>query len=645
MDHSSAYGTRPDMTHQLTLGVIGHVDHGKTALVRALTGIETDRLKEEKERGLSIVLGFSYLEGTCGTIDIIDVPGHEDFVRTMISGATGIDGALLIVAANEGVMPQTREHLEIADLLGIDRGLIVITKRDLVSAEELELAIDEVRSVVAGTFLEQADVVSTSAETKHGLEELRTALDALEPVDRSTDVGHPFLPVDRVFVMRGFGPVVTGTLRGARLDTSHKVELLPGGLSATIRGLQVHGSSVQDAAPGQRVAVNLRNIKKEDMRRGDTLALQGALKPTRRLDAELRLLDSHKVALRNGAAVRLLVGTTDVMAKVRLLDCRELEPGNRALVQLRLAREIATHEAERFIIRSYSPVRTIGGGGVIDAHPGRHKRFDAAVAGHLRTAAHGSAADKARMLLADAGLAGATLKAFRDTLGLDADAVGEALAPAEPVSIGDYKLIDTQAYSRLTQTILSEVGRHHDENPHERGIATARLRNSLAEELADDVLRHAVSALTAQHLIEDDGGTLRLNGFDPLTGLTEKERRAAGEMEKAFLDSGIEAPALDHVVGRDKSRRELFKLLCGSGALVILRTQDRKGNYVLHSDTLEGAIAKIKSHYPYPTKFSIAHLRKMLGVTRKYTVPLVEHLDATGVTIRMGDLRQLRAHD
>lgn len=631
------------MTAQLTLGVIGHVDHGKTALVRALTGIETDRLKEEKERGLSIVLGFSYLEGKHGMIDLIDVPGHEDFVRTMISGATGIDGALLIVAANEGIMPQTREHLEITHLLGVDRGLIVITKHDLVSDEELELAIDDVRSAVGGTFLEKADLVCTSAETGYGLDELRAALDLLEPVqERGAGVRHPFLPIDRAFVMRGFGPVVTGTLRGGALEANRKVELLPAGLSATIRGLQVHNQPVERATPGQRVAVNLRNVKREDLRRGDTLAARGFLKVTRRIDVELELLESRKEALRNGATLRLLVGTTEVMAKVRLLDRQHLEPGAKGLVQLRLNRELATHQTERFIIRSYSPMRTIGGGSVIDAHPSRHRRFDAAVTDHLETAARGSAAEKARMLLAEAGLAGATVASLEGALGLNAEEIGGVLAGFRPVTIGADKLIDASAYSRLMDAILTEIARYHDAHPLERGITPGSVRTTLGAELADDVFQDALSQLLSDGRVENDGGILRLPGFDPLAGLSDGERRVAAAIEEAFRTNGLTPPTFEQVVGRDRAKREIFQLLCRSGRLVRLKTKDRKGNMVLHAENLDEVIARIKRRYAYPRKFAVKDVRDLLGSTRKYILPLVEHLDATGVTIRMGDFRQLR---
>jgi len=630
------------VTGQLTLGVIGHVDHGKTALVHALTGIDTDRLQEEKERGLSIVLGFSYLQGRHRTIDLIDVPGHQNFVRTMISGATGIDGALLVVAANEGIMPQTREHLAIAELLGVAHGLIVITKQDLVSADELELATDKVRSFVAGTFLADADIVCTSTVANDGLRELRVALDTLEPVrDRGAGVGNPFLPIDRVFVMHGFGPVVTGTLRGGPLIANQKIELLPSRLAATIRGLQVHNKAVERAAPGQRVAVNLRNIKRDDIRRGDSIVLPGRMRTTRRIDSELHLLKNHKSPLKNATTVRLLVGTIEVMAKVRLLDRESLEPGATGLVQLRIDRVVALHPLERFIIRSYSPMRTIGGGRVLDVHPSRHKRFDTAVTNRLQTAASGSLNEKARMLLAEAGLAGTTLDELSDLLGLTAEAVSETLAASNPVAIGVGRLLDAAAYTGLENAILTEVARYHDEHAHHQGMAVVKLRIELPAELADDVFEHALGQLRSEGRIGIQDGILRLTGFDPLAALTEQERRLAAEIEERIRGSGLAAPAFDQLLGRDETKQELFELLCDTGRLVRLRTNYRYRSYVLHAETIDDAIAEVRTHFKYPRKFAMSEVRQLLGSTRKYTVPLMEHLDATGVTLRMGNLRQL----
>lgn len=634
------------MTEQLTLGVIGHVDHGKTALVRALTGIDTDRLKEEKERGLSIVLGFSYLRVGRTMIDLIDAPGHQNFVRTMISGATGIDGALLIVSANEGIMPQTQEHLDIAQLLGVNRGVIVITKQDLVSARELELVIDAVRSHVAGTFLDTAEIVCTSAVANTGLDLLRAALTRLEPLqDRNADVGHPFLPIDRVFVIRGFGPVVTGTLRGAHLATNRKVELLPAGHAATIRGLQVHNKPVEYAAPGQRVAVNLRNIKREDIRRGDIVAAPGVFRRTRRIDAKLRLLECHPMPLKNAASVRFLSGTNHFVARIRLLDCQELEPGATALVQLRFDRDMAIQSTDRFIIMSLSPMRTIGGGQVLDAHPVPHRRFDAAVNKLLATAATGSASAWAEMLLAEAGLTGARIDALNDLLGFNTETTGAVLAAARPVLIGADKLVDVSAYRRLTEAILTEIARYHDTHPNHQGITPSELRAILPEDLADDVFQHALGQLRSEKRIENHGVVVCLAGFDPLATLSEKELRLVAEIEDTFRGSGLAAPTFDDVAGLDKTKQELFKLLCDTGRLVRLRTDYRHRKYVLHAETLDDVIAAIRTNFSYPRKFTLSEVREMLGSSRKYTVPLMEHLDATGVTLRMGNLRQVGDHN
>jgi len=431
------------MKPQLTLGVIGHVDHGKTSLVRALTGIETDRLKEEKERGLSIVLGFSYMQGARAAIDLIDVPGHENLVRTMVSGATGMDGALLVVAANEAIMPQTREHVAIAHLLGVDRGVVVITKRDLVSEIELKHTIEEVRSFTAGTFLENAEVVSTSTRENQGMRELGQAIDKITPIDRrNSKKAFPFLPIDRAFTMPGFGVVVTGTLRGGDLTTRSNVELLPSKRAATIRGLQVHNRPVDRATPGQRVAVNVRQVKREDISRGDVLALQGRIDATNRVDVELRLLNSQNEPLKNGATVEFLAGTTSVTSRVRLLDPKTLEPGATGFAQLRFPRSVATYQMQRFIIRTGSPIRTIGGGTVLDANPELHRRFGAATKSRLETIAHGSSVEKTQMYLAEADVSGTTLDGLSDLLCLDTDDVNAALAFIDPVLTNSGTLID-----------------------------------------------------------------------------------------------------------------------------------------------------------------------------------------------------------
>ena len=632
------------MPEQLTLAVIGHVDHGKTALVRALTGIETDRLQEEKERGLSIVLGFSYLELARGrVIDFIDAPGHEDFVRTMISGATGVDGALLVVAANEGVMPQTREHLDIAELLRLDRGLIIINKADLVTKERLDFVTEEVRALVADTFLRDAAVVCASAIEAKGLDALRSALDTLEPKTRSEAPAEQFfLPIDRSFVMRGFGLVVTGTLRGGTLRANTSVEILPEHRSATVRGLQVHNRSVDEAQPGQRVAVNLRHVKADSLRRGYALAPPGLFETSRRLDAELQLLPNQPEPLRNGAVVRFLIGTSEATARIRLLDREHIEAGTAGLVQLRLDREIATPRTERFIIRSYSPARTIGGGRVLDANPRRHKRFDRSITTRLEATAHGSAVDMVREHLVGAGARGMHIDELRKALDLDDNALAAALHASDSIPIGKQKHCDASAYAWLKDAILGEVESYHRANPRHHGVAAAGVHSQLSADADADIFEHALDSLVSEGLLARSRNTVSLPSFDPLADLTERERTLARQLEQTFLEAGLTPPDLDRILGGDKVKRELFRLLTESGQLVKLRTHDRDRNIVLHRNTLDGIIERLRDRFSDSKGFAVSDARDVLGSTRRHVVPLMEHLDATGYTLRVGDLRRIR---
>ena len=634
------------MPDQLTLAVIGHVDHGKTALVRALTGIETDRLEEEKKRGLSIVLGFSYLElARDRVIDFIDAPGHEDFVRTMISGATGVDGALLVVAANEGVMPQTREHLDIAQLLCLDRGLVVINKADLVSKERLDFVTEEVRALVADTFLRDATVVCASATEEKGVDALRSALDTLEPRMRSkAPAGQFFLPIDRSFIMRGFGLVVTGTLRGGTLSANTSVEILPEHLSATVRGLQVHNTSVNEARPGQRVAVNLRHVKADSLRRGYALGPPGLFETSRRLDVELQLLANQPEPLRNGAVVRFLVGTSEAVATIRLLDREHVEAGTAGLVQLRLDRDIATPRGERFIIRSYSPARTIGGGRVLDANPGRHKRFDRSITTRLEAMAHGSAADMVRKHLVGAGARGMHIDELRKALDLDDSALAAALDAADAIPIGEQKHCDASAYAWLKEAILGEVESYYRANPRHRGVAAASVQSQLSADAgADaDIFEHAVDSLVSEGRLARSRNLVSLPNSDPLANLTERERTLATQLEHTFLEAGLTPPDLDRILGADKVKRELFRLLTESGQLVKLRTHDRDSNIVLHRNTLDSIVERLRDHFSDSKGFAVSDARDVLGSTRKHVVPLMEHLDATGCTLRIGDLRRIR---
>ena len=633
------------MTGHFTLGVIGHVDHGKTALVRALTGIETDRLKEEQERGLSIVLGFSYLESPDGAIDLIDVPGHEDFIRTMISGATGIDGVLLIVAANEGVMPQTREHFDIAQLLGVERGLIVLTKTDLLTREEVEFAEEEIREYVSGSFLDGAPVIRTSVLRGEGLDDLRAALGQLEARVPATETSEGFfLPVDRVFAMQGFGAVVTGTLRSGVLTTNENVEILPGGETATVRGLQNHNQAVEAAYPGQRVAVNLRNLKREEFASGDVLASPGFLKVTRRLDVELKLLGHLKDELKNGTAVRVLFGTTEVIAKLRLLDQVTLQPGSTGLVQLRCQRDVTTHRSERFIIRNISPVFTVGGGRILDADSPRHRRFDDSVTSRLRSIAEGNTTEMVRSSLAEAEMRGANTEDLRGRLGISVDGMKGAIADVGAVEVGAHRIVGRSVYSELKDEILALLERTHEENSREQGLPLGSILGQLDVDIDEGVLQQAVNELVAGGEVQNDASILSLKGFDALGSLPEAERRVAAELEQIFLSGGITPPPLDTALRRDGMKRDVYRLLSETGTLVRLKTYDRNSNFVFHRDVLRDIKERLQERFPYPSEFAVSEVRDLLEATRKYVVPLLEHLDATGVTIRTGNVRRLRDH-
>ena len=629
--------------NQVTLGVIGHVDHGKTALVRALTGIETDRLREERERGLSIVLGFSYLESSRGMIDLIDVPGHEDFIRTMISGATGIDGVVLVVAANEGVMPQTREHFDIAELLGVEHGVIVLTKTDLVSADELALAEEDVRGYLAGSFLEGAPMVRVSALRGEGMAALRDALAGVPARVRPVSDEGFHLPVDRVFGMRGFGVVATGTLRGGILRGDQTVAILPGGEPASIRGLQIHNRRVDAAFPGQRVAVNLRHRKQGALSRGDVLAAPGHLRPARRIDVDLRLLRHAGEPLRNGAAVRVLFGTTEEIAKVRLLGTNALQPGGSGLAQLRFRRAVVGQRGERFIVRGVTPVLTVGGGRMLDVGAPRHRRFDATVVTRLGSAASGDTVALVRASLREAGRQSVDREALRQRLGITAADMEAAIQSVDAIEVAAGRLMDTTAYARLLDDIRAAVGQFHRRCPRRQGLAMAGIPALLQANVDEAALRHAVDELESRGELRNDASILSEAGFDPLTSLSADERRVAREIEESFQTCGLMPPPVESVLRGDRVRAGVLQLLTDTGALVRLKTYDRDRHLVIHRDALRDVRRRLAERYPYPGEFTVAHVRDLLGTTRKYVVPLMEHLDASGVTIRTGNIRRLRA--
>ncbi len=626
----------------LLVGVIGHVDHGKTALVRALTGVETDRLKEEQARGVSIVPGFALLRRPEGEIDLVDLPGHERFVRAMISGATGMRAVLLAVDVQEGIKPQTVEHLEIARLVGVRRGVIALTKCDLVSPEAVAARSAELAAVAARAGLEQAAVVPTSVVAGTGLEALAQALGALlKDAPAAIDDGFPYLPVDRVFARAGFGAVVTGTLRRGPLAVGDKLALMPGGRAVTVRSLQIHGRSVQTAEPGRRTAVALRGIELSDLHRGQALCAPGLLAPTRWIDVVLTAVASAEAPLAGGTACRLLYGTAEVPARLRLLDREALEPGETAYAQLRAEEDIALPVREPFILRLDAPPITVAGGRVLDPLSRRRKRNDAKVLADLAALAAGGPREALDIRLAQGGLEGVSEADLVRAVGVAPDRVRRRLSEIRARPVGD-RLVDAAHFTRLRETVLAALARHHRDHPIEHGVPLDRLarESGLGEAAAAAALRDLVATKDAAQ-----AGTLfRRADFDPARNATEHVRA----LEAVFRKGGLTPPDEIEAVGRDIRRREALAFLLGAGTLVRALDRVQKRTILFHKDAI--AQAKRQRAQTYPADrggegFLAREAGATLGISRKFSIPLLEHLDAIRFPRRIGARRAFLGED
>jgi selenocysteine-specific elongation factor len=622
----------------LLVGVIGHVDHGKTALVRALTGIETDRLKEEKARGVSIVPGFALLapEGRDGEIDLVDLPGHERFVRAMISGATGMGAVLLAVDANEGIKPQTIEHLEIARLIGVRRGVVALTKSDLVAPDALAERAAEVAAVAARAGLEAPAVVATSTLTGAGLPALSEALAAL--LDASpprADDGFPYLPVDRVFSRAGFGTVVTGTLRRGRLSVGDAVAIVPGGPTATVRGLQIHGRAVATAEPGRRTAVALRGVGLSDLSRGQALAPPDLLVPSRWLDVSLTASPGGD-PLPGGTALRLLFGTSEVAARLRLLDRDALDPGATAPAQLHLDAAVTVPAREPFILRRDSPAITVAGGRVLDPDSRRRKRHDPRVLADLAGLAGGGPAEALAIRLAQAGAAGAGLRDLARVSGTAPDRV-RALLPALGAREVGERILGGPAFASLRDAILAVLAGHHRDQPMEHGLPAERIVKALG--LAEPVAAAALRDLVATGDVAQGGALFRRAAFNPARNESEVARR----LEAVFRQAGLNPPDEAEAIGRDVRRREALTYLVGAGTVIRAVDRVQRRAVLFHKAAVEEARAKLRTAFPGATQPESGFLAReagaALGISRKFSIPLLEHLDATGFTRRAGDRR------
>ncbi len=601
----------------LIIGTAGHIDHGKTSLVRALTGVDLDRLPEERARGITIALGFTHLPLPSGrTASFVDVPGHERLVRTMIAGASGLDAALLCVSAVDGVMPQTREHLAILELLGLRAGVVALTMTDLVDEETVELARMELAETVQGTFLEGAPIVATAAGPQpRGLDELVAALDALPEVRRG-DGGLFRLPIDRAFVRRGFGTVVTGTLRSGALADGDEVEILPEGLRARVRGLQVHGEPVRRSRAGLRTAVNLAGIERDDLARGMVLTHPGTVEPASILDVRYRHLPDA-APLSDGARVRLLAGTAEVMAVLSLLEGGDaLQPGTEALVQLRTEHPVVALPGDRVIVRRESPVTTLGGGTILDPWSRRARRRERPrLVAELRAL---EAGDR-RVFLAragDRGLDGARLRAC-------------GLEPGEAVRLGDRHL-HPDIHRELVGLLLDALAAWHRAHPLLPGAPRSALAAGRLGRLGDRAFLDLLQGLVDAGRVVADGPRYRLPDF--AVRLDDENRRRADALAARVAEAGFAGLDFAALVREDA---DLVTFLVDSGRLV------RAGSQVLEAGRVAALERAVRDFLAAHEAMSPTDFKTLTGLTRRHAIPLLEWLDARGLTERRGDVRVL----
>jgi len=628
----------------VVVGTAGHIDHGKTSLVKALTGTDTDRLPEEKARGITIDLGFAFLEEPEGlTIEIVDVPGHERFVKNMLAGAGGIDLALLVIAADEGVMPQTREHLAICQLLHIKAGLVALSKSDMVERDWLELVRDDVTRLLQDTFLRGCPVLPVSARTGEGLAELRAGLAALarsvptKPTDQTAR-----LPIDRVFTVRGFGTVVTGTLTAGRLAADDRVEIYPRGLASKVRGLQVHGRAVSGAEAGQRTAVNLQGVERAAVERGDVLAPPGVLVATVLADATLELLEDAPRPLKARDRVRFHVGTQEVMARVLLAGRPQLEPGEAHYGRFRLEAPIVALPGDRYVIRSYSPIITIGGGGLLDIAPPRFKRKAPALLAHLELLERGTAAEAVEEHLKQAGAGGMRAADLRARAPFGADRLREILEGLQKagavVAVDREWYVHREASDRLRAQTLALLEGFHAANPLRGGISREELR-SRAGNAQERVFGQLLSALEAEGLVRSERDQVRLASHS--IRLSPEQQRVVDGLEAEYRQAGAAPPSPEEALGRlgvkGTEKHELFHLLVADHRLVRV-----KESLYFHAAALQEIQDKLVAHLRARKEISPGDVKDLLGVSRKYAIPLMEYFDGQRITVRQGEKRVLR---
>ncbi|UCG13267.1 MAG: selenocysteine-specific translation elongation factor [Deltaproteobacteria bacterium] len=633
---------------QIILGTAGHIDHGKTTLIKALTGIDTDRLKEEKERGITIELGFAHLQLPDGQeLGIVDVPGHEKFVRHMVAGATGIDIVALVVAADEGVMPQTREHLEICELLKVKKGIVVLTKTDLVEDSDwLELVKEDIRDFLEGTFLASAEIFPVSAATGAGLPELLDQLQGLcQSVEARSSSGDFRLAVDRVFSMKGFGTVITGTAISGRVVTGDTLFVYPLQFKTKVRGVQVHNREVNEALSGQRTAINFQGLEKAALERGNVLATPHSLIPSYMLDVRLQHLEDAPRVLKNRAKIRFHTGTSEIIGTLILLDTDELVPGSSGLAQLRLEHPAVVRKGDRFVLRSYSPMRTIGGGQILHPTPNKRKRMVTATLETLSTLEAGENVATVELFLKDAGFSGikerdlsiltnVTAKQLRRTL-QDLISRGEVIQFDREIN----RYVHKDILDQLSESAREQLKEFHRRKPLGAGMNKeelfARLPHGVDAKMFSELLR----ILVGRGELVQEKDLVRLSSHQ--VALTGEQEQVKGQIEALYRKEGLQPPFFREVAQSlrvsDGEARQILDWMLEQRVLVKV-----KEDMYFHHEALDALKQSLLCFFEEHEEILTPQFKELTQTTRKYTIPLLEFLDSIRFTIRIGDVRRLR---
>ncbi|CAN2040635.1 Selenocysteine-specific elongation factor [Candidatus Magnetomoraceae bacterium gMMP-15] len=632
---------------QIILGTAGHIDHGKTSLIKAVTGTNTDRLKEEKLRGITIELGFASLDLPGGQhLGIVDVPGHEKFIKNMVAGATGIDIVAMVIAADEGIMPQTREHIEICSLLNVKHGLIVLTKTDLVDEEWLELVMDDIQAFMQGTFLESAPIVQVSSVTGSGIPEFINTLENLcKDIPEHPGSSLFRLPVDRVFTIKGFGTVITGSLISGRIKIGDIINIYPSKIESKVRGIQVHNQSVEQAVAGMRTAINFQGLEKTSIKRGDVLARPDTLHSSYMLDVLLNFLKTNEKPLKNRTQVRFHTGTSEILGNIILIDRDELNPGESAVVQIRLDEPVAVVKDDRFVIRSYSPVRTIGGGDILNPIPVKHKRFRKDVIKGFKELTsndilriisyHAESSDFKGVCLFDLMLmTNMPEKKLRSTI--------QTMLSSKTLTLTDK---DKQIYiheiilERLKNNILSFLENYHRDNPLKPGMSKQELKSKFPFVLETKVFNLLLQQMIKEKKILLEEDIVRLASHK--AALAGDETNIKDKILEAYKNSGLMPPYFKDLIASLKidpaQTRDVLLFLVDKGRLIKVREE-------LYFDVqaLETLKNKLIAHLKKHEEITTPEFKTMTKASRKYVIPIIEYFDAKKITIRVGDIRKLR---